>query len=520
MTLNKSVIITCTAILTSSAYATNGWPQNFKLCNLLGERVNVRIEHPLNLKVSIPGSFGDNSKWDFDLAPRECGDIEAKTDYDKNGISKFRLAIFSYQTGKTPFSVDIRNYTSREDERRKGNFSNVWNISYPGDEGMGWNIYAPISKSTFYEYHVWNSCVQGDCWENVIDDVHQTAGNEIIDLKRGDAGTRLSLISAPNSTQELYIVGEKTSSDSQVDNMLALNVYRNFAKINGNAKQAALKNFNGTPLIADINQYPNLRVCSVSIPTYNVIDGKIKPKNITFTNAEPLLTTIDTTNNNSRTNMTFNTPIYKLTNKTVATTWTTTAWKIGAGVKATGTFVAKGLFADVTKSIEVSMSYEYSASEQKVNTKEFTEELTLPSQQVTLAPGESISYRARLDRVLAKGQFNFEYLIDNISMIGKVALNGDCGSTTNATIDPLIVYNQTEVTLDKGLSLDVANQKVVITGEGNFEGQTGYKTSLFFEQPTTLAPGLNPQNMNNPYLSSSIQQKVANYFKSVTNLLR
>ncbi len=502
---NKVIIITCIAILTSNAYAANGWPQDFRLCNILGEKVNVRIEHPLNLKVSIPGSFGDNSKWDFDLAPRECGNIQARTDYDKNGLSKFRLAVFSYQTGKTPFSVDIRNYTADEHERRQGNKSNVWNVRYPGDEGLSWNIYAPISRSAIYERKTRNQCIRIDCWEIEYFPVSQNASNEIIDLKKWAEGAGLSLISAPTNTQELYIVGEQTSSDSQVDNMLALNVYRNFAKINANAKQAALKNFNGTPLIDDINRYPNLRVCSVSVPTYNVIDGKVSTSKLTFTNSEPQLTILDIIKNNYTSEMTFNTVAYKLTNKTIATTSTTTAWKLGQGVKLTGTLKVAGAIVDVSKSIEISMNYEYSTSEQKVRTIEKTEEMTLPSQQVKIAPGKAIAYRARLDRTLAKGEFTFDYLVENISMLGKVALDGDCGSTINATIDPIVVYNQPGVNLDKGLSVDVANQKVLITGEGRFEGQTGYKTSLVFESVTTLAPGFNPQNINNPYLTNSIQ---------------
>ncbi len=524
MVLNKSVIIACTAIFTSNAYAWhNEWPKAFKLCNLLGQKVNVKIENASNLKVSVPGSWGDNTVWEFPLEPRACGEINAKTDYDERGPSKFRLAIYP-TSGPAEFSVDINNYTTGRYETRSGtdNKLRAWNVTYPASTDSGWNIYAPIEKSTVYERKVDHHCypVGGGAWEcedREYFPYFQNSGKSIVDLKNWANGAGLALLTAPSDTQELYIVSEKSQTNVPVENILAANVFNNFARVNNEAKKTALRNLNGTLFIDDdINNHPNLKLCAVYAPTYNTIAGATRTKEIHFKPADPEISTTDIITNNYSTPMTFNTTAYRLTNKTVATTWTTTAWKIALGAKVSAKFTV----GVTEKTAEGSINYEYSSSDQEVTTREKTEEITLASQQVLVPAGKSISYYARLERSTARGVFNFEYLIDNISMLGKVALDGNCDAAAIVNIDPLVIYSQPEVTLDKGISVDMANKKVVLTGEGNFEGQTGYKTRLVFESTVTIAPGLNSKNLNNPYSPTALKQKVTHYFNSLMNSLR
>ncbi len=502
MKLNKLYMIVAASatLLSTNAYAWhNEITKNFKICNETGAPVKIALDNFHNVKWQIPGGSGWNTKKEFPLAIGSCGTMNVQTDWGGyNELTKFRLSVYRQDDkadGSSSFAVDIRSKTTGGHEDRivdgsgangkEGNKYNVFNV-HNVHQKDGWNILAPIKQSYVYEKKTRQRCTGGrdpHCWNEEYFTGWKNHDEGLIGLKNFADGAGLALLFSKSDTQDLYLVSEHDGKKDELDQVLAHEVYDNFPRANIGEKQEAIKTLDGKQL--DMNRYPNFKLCKVYQPEYTL-------------DKSPEITTTDVKVNEIETKFSdiFEAPNYGDESQNVATNLITlsntdsiatellSGWKAGIAVKLSGKFSVPGK----EKGYEISVNYEYNTSEKVTKTKTEAYTRTIPSQLIKISPKHLIRYRAKMILVRQTGNYMAQYNLDNLSLRGKAALDGNCdNSSSYVAINAYPILRSSNAQLDNGIAVNSDSQKVALTIKGSLNATVGNKTILEFSKPEKLS---------------------------------
>lgn len=490
MKLNKLYLIIATSatLLSTNAYAWhNEITKNFKICNETGVPVKVGLEHFHNVKWQVPGGSGWNTKKDFPLAIGECGTMNIQTDWGGYAeLSRIRLVVYGQDDGSARFAVDIRSETTGRHEGRTadgsgGNKINVFNVHNVWQKD-GWNILAPIKQSYVYELKYKKRC---NAWDCIIDEYVAGWKNHdegLIGIKNFADGAGLALLFSKSDTQDLYLVSEPDGKKDELDQVLAHEVYDNFPRANIGEKQEAIKTLDGKQL--DMNKYPNLKLCQVYQPEYTLDQApKITTSNVIESSAGELFSKPLEAKNHNNESQLIATDSLAITNANSIATELLTGWKAGAAAKLSGKFTVPG----AEKGYELSVNYEYNASMKKTETKTDSYTVTIPSQVIKVPPKSKVRYQAKMSLINQTGNYTAQYNLDNFSLRGKAALDGNCANTSYVSINPYPIIRSTNAKLDNGIAVNPDSQKVAITIKGTLNAKVGYKTELEFFEAESLS---------------------------------
>ncbi len=457
----------------------NEWPQKFLICNEVGEKVTIKIENRRNLKVSISGGAGPDTKWDFDVEPGKCGFIEPATAGNVTENSKFRLAVFKYGKNNASYSIDIKNHTEWEEERYASRVSdgssetpaknnhNSWSVKYPGVTNDDWNVLAVIDTVIYYPK---NGSKTGSL-------SHTKGVVDLTELSNLATSNEL-LINAPGTEQTLYIVGNSNSTiagspstvNTKVGEILAHEVYENFNRLTDKEKEKAIRLVNGTSAVVEGKP---IKLCKISGTSYTVDkDSQALITSRERVEADAVMSSNAVLQNNSSTLQNITTSEFMVSDKQIASTTVTKAWEVG--VEAT--VAVKLSVPTAEKSAQLSINYQYSKSEEKTIANETIYEKKLTAQTLAVPAFTELTYRGDLLRARDSGKFEFYYNLKEVRVRANITTDNDCyKQRTNIFIDAVAVLSSPNAKLDNGIKAEPGTKTIKLIGTGTFIGEGGYK---------------------------------------------
>ncbi|AUR50825.1 ETX/MTX2 family pore-forming toxin [Aquella oligotrophica] len=503
MKLNKLYLVVAAGatLLSTNAYAWhNEITKNFRVCNETGVPVKVGLAQPHNIQVEVPGGAGINTKWEFPLSVGACGVIKVQPDWGGYGeLTKFRLSVYRQDDkadGSSNFAVDIRSATTgkHEDRTTDGGHTkmNVFNVHSVWQKD-GWNILAPIKQSYVYERKTKQRCTGGRdpyCWTEEYFTGWKNHDEGIIGLKQFADGAGLALLFSKSDTQDLYLVSDSGKDNDELSQVLNHEVYDNFNKLNNQEKQQAIRTIDDKEI--NLNEFSKLKLCQVFQPSFKLNNNpNIEIKRNKPIELDPIQTETQEAINNTSTAQEGKTLKTIIKNTNTISTQTTTGWKAGTSIKFAGSFGVKDISS---KSFEINANYEFNSSntETKTEAKETSQEL---QQTVKINPRTKVSYYGKTSRAKQTGSYKAEYELKDLKLRAKIALDGNCSSTTHAKIDPYVVLFSPNAVLDKGLSVNHVSKSINIITAGNYTGEIGYHQELVWVE-SSIALGLKNQSSN------------------------